>query len=59
MHDFMHAKATVADDVVFVGSYNLSHAGEQNAENTLEIHDAGLADRIAAFIDDLRARYPR
>ena len=55
----MHAKATVADDDVFIGSYNLSHAGEQNAENTLEIHDAGLADHIAAFIDDLRARYPR
>jgi len=59
VHDFMHAKATVADDDVFIGSYNLSHAGEQNAENTLEIHDAGLADHIAAFIDDLRARYPR
>ena len=31
VHDFMHAKVTVADDVVFLGSYNLSHAGEQNA----------------------------
>ena len=59
VHDFMHAKATVADDVVFVGSYNLSHAGEMNAENTLEIHDAALADRLTAFIDGLRARYPR
>jgi phosphatidylserine/phosphatidylglycerophosphate/cardiolipin synthase-like enzyme len=55
----MHAKVTVADDAVFVGSYNLSHAGEMNAENTLEIHDAGIADRLAAFIDGLRARYPR
>ena len=59
VHDFMHAKATIADDVVFVGSYNLSHAGEQNAENTLEIHDEGLADRLTAFIDGLRERYPR
>jgi phosphatidylserine/phosphatidylglycerophosphate/cardiolipin synthase-like enzyme len=59
IHDFMHAKVTVADDAVFVGSYNLSHAGEMNAENTLEIHDAGIADRLAAFIDGLRARYPR
>jgi phosphatidylserine/phosphatidylglycerophosphate/cardiolipin synthase-like enzyme len=59
VHDFMHAKATVADDVVFLGSYNLSHAGEQNAENTLEIHDAGLADRLVTFIDGLRGRYPR
>ena len=59
VHDFMHAKTTVADDVVFIGSYNLSHAGEQNAENTLEIHDAALADRLTTFIDGLRARYPR
>jgi phosphatidylserine/phosphatidylglycerophosphate/cardiolipin synthase-like enzyme len=57
-HDFMHAKVTVADDVVFVGSFNLSRSGEQNAENVLEIHDGGLADRMAAFIDEIRARYP-
>ena len=59
VHDFMHAKVTVADDVVFLGSYNLSHAGEQNAENMLEIRDKDLADRLAGFIDGLRARYPR
>src|SRR5581483_7561926 len=33
VHDYMHAKVTVADDVTFVGSYNLSHSGEENAEN--------------------------
>ena len=54
----MHAKVTVADDVVFVGSYNLSHSGMENAENVLEIKDAGLADRLSTFIDGLRARYP-
>ena len=43
----MHAKVTVADDVVFVGSFNLSRSGEQNAENMLEIHDAALAERLA------------
>jgi phosphatidylserine/phosphatidylglycerophosphate/cardiolipin synthase-like enzyme len=59
VHDFMHAKVTVADDVVFLGSYNLSHAGEQNAENVLEIHDKGLADQLVEFIDGLRIRYPR
>ena len=58
VHDFMHAKVTVADDVVFAGSFNLSRSGEQNAENVLEIHDAGLADRLASFVDDVRARYP-
>ena len=54
----MHAKIVVADDAVFLGSFNLSRSGERNAENTLEIEDAELADRLAAFIDDIRARYP-
>jgi phosphatidylserine/phosphatidylglycerophosphate/cardiolipin synthase-like enzyme len=58
VHDYMHAKVTVADDVVFVGSFNLSHSGELNAENVLEIADAGMAERLAAFIDGIRARYP-
>ena len=44
VHDFMHAKVTVADDTVFVGSFNLSRSGEMNAENVLEIRDAALAD---------------
>lgn len=59
VHDFMHAKVTVADDVVFTGSFNLSHRGERNAENMLELHDADLADRLALYVDDVRARYPR
>jgi phosphatidylserine/phosphatidylglycerophosphate/cardiolipin synthase-like enzyme len=58
VHDFMHAKVTVADDVVFVGSFNLSRSGEQNAESVLEIHDAAIADRLAKFVDDARGRYP-
>jgi phosphatidylserine/phosphatidylglycerophosphate/cardiolipin synthase-like enzyme len=58
VHDYMHAKLTVADDVVFVGSFNLSHSGEQNAENVLEIHDPPLAERLAGFVDEVRARYP-
>jgi phosphatidylserine/phosphatidylglycerophosphate/cardiolipin synthase-like enzyme len=57
LHDFMHAKVTVADDVVFLGSFNLSRSGEMNAENVLEIADAALAERLAAWIDGLRARY--
>ena len=59
VHDFMHAKLTVVDDVVFTGSYNLSRSGEQNAENVLEIEDAGLAERLAGYVDEVRARYPR
>jgi phosphatidylserine/phosphatidylglycerophosphate/cardiolipin synthase-like enzyme len=58
VHDYMHAKVTVADDTVFLGSFNLSRSGETNAENVLEIADAALADRLAAFVDELRARYP-
>jgi len=58
VHDFMHAKVTVADDVVFLGSFNLSRSGEENAESVLEIHDPSLADRLAGFIDGVRERYP-
>jgi phosphatidylserine/phosphatidylglycerophosphate/cardiolipin synthase-like enzyme len=57
-HDYMHAKVTVADDIVFIGSYNLSSSGEENAENVLEITDPSLAERMAAFVDGLRRRYP-
>ncbi|HEY5479459.1 MAG TPA: phospholipase D-like domain-containing protein, partial [Gaiellaceae bacterium] len=59
VHDYMHAKIVVADDAVFFGSFNLSRSGESNAENTLEIEDGELADRLAAFVDDIRGRYPR
>jgi phosphatidylserine/phosphatidylglycerophosphate/cardiolipin synthase-like enzyme len=57
VHDFMHAKCLVADDTVFAGSFNLSHSGEANAENVLEIESAALADQFTAFIDRLAARY--
>jgi phosphatidylserine/phosphatidylglycerophosphate/cardiolipin synthase-like enzyme len=58
VHDYMHAKVTVTDDYVFTGSFNLSHSGEVNAENMLEIRDGALADRLAAFVDEIRGRYP-
>ena len=58
VHDFMHAKLTVADDTVFLGSFNLSRSGERNAENMLEVRDAELAARMASFVDDVRGRYP-
>jgi phosphatidylserine/phosphatidylglycerophosphate/cardiolipin synthase-like enzyme len=58
LHDFMHAKVVVADDTVFVGSFNLSHSGEKNAENVLEIADSGLAQRLSAFVDEVRRSYP-
>jgi phosphatidylserine/phosphatidylglycerophosphate/cardiolipin synthase-like enzyme len=58
LHDFMHAKVCVCDDVVFVGSFNLSRSGETNAENVLELHDAGVAERLATYVDEVRSRYP-
>lgn len=59
VRDFMHAKVTVADDTVFLGSFNLSRSGEANAENMIEIEDPGTADAMAAFIDETRSFYPR
>jgi phosphatidylserine/phosphatidylglycerophosphate/cardiolipin synthase-like enzyme len=58
VHDYMHAKVTVADDTAFVGSFNLSHSGELNAENVLELTDPQVAEQLAAFVDEIRGRYP-
>ena len=58
VHDYMHAKVCVCDDIAFIGSFNLSHSGEENAENVLEIADASLAERMASYIDAIRAKYP-
>jgi phosphatidylserine/phosphatidylglycerophosphate/cardiolipin synthase-like enzyme len=57
IHDFMHAKILVADDYVYAGSFNLSHNGESNAENVIQIESAALADLCAAYIDQVAARY--
>ena len=59
VHDFMHAKLTVADDTVFLGSFNLSRSGEQNAENMLEVRDrrAGAAAWPPSWTQ-IRGRYP-
>ena len=59
VHDFMHAKVTVADDWVFAGSFNLSRSGERNAENVLEVHDAELADQLPPTSTRSRERYER
>jgi phosphatidylserine/phosphatidylglycerophosphate/cardiolipin synthase-like enzyme len=57
VHDFMHAKVTVCDDTIFVGSFNLSRSGERNAENVLEIENAPLADRLSTYVDEVRVKY--
>jgi phosphatidylserine/phosphatidylglycerophosphate/cardiolipin synthase-like enzyme len=57
VHDFMHAKILVADDYVYTGSFNLSHSGEQNAENVIQLESSHIADGCAAYIDTVAARY--
>jgi len=57
VHDFMHAKLVVADDVVFAGSFNLSHSGEKNAENVVELASPELAAELAEYTDRVRALY--
>ena len=57
VHDYMHAKITVVDNTVLTGSYNLSHAGERNAENLLALESPSLADQFVAFVDTVFARY--
>lgn len=58
-HNFVHNKVVVIDDIVFTGSYNLSHSATQNAENILVIHNAQIADQYGAYIDQLVAAYGR
>jgi phosphatidylserine/phosphatidylglycerophosphate/cardiolipin synthase-like enzyme len=57
VHDYMHAKVTVVDDVVLTGSYNLSHSGEDNAENLVELKNSALANVFARFVDGVFDRY--
>lgn len=57
VHDYMHAKFTVSDDEVLVGSYNLSRHGETNAENVLHVVSEYHAGAFAAFADQVAERY--
>jgi phosphatidylserine/phosphatidylglycerophosphate/cardiolipin synthase-like enzyme len=57
LHDFMHAKILVADDYVYSGSFNLSHSGEQNAENVVQFESSQIADLCTSYIDTIAARY--
>lgn len=57
VHDFMHAKVVVADGEVLTGSYNLSHGGEDNAENVLHVRSGALAQRFGGFVERVSARY--
>ena len=58
IHDFLHAKLVVCDDWAFVGSYNHSRAGEENAENVLAIDGRAAADHVAETIRAFAELYP-
>ena len=57
VHDFLHAKLVVCDDWAFVGSYNHSRAGEENAENVLAMDGKAVADHVAEAIAEFATRY--
>lgn len=57
VHDYMHMKTIVIDDLVFAGSYNFSRSGEENAENLLQIESAGLAEACRQAISHLVQKY--
>ena len=44
---------------MITGSYNLSHSGEFNAENVLELRGAALADVFAIYAEQVHARTRR
>ena len=56
-HNFMHNKLVVADDIVIMGSFNLSNHAMGNAENVLMIKDAKLAQLYAEYLGEITAKY--
>jgi phosphatidylserine/phosphatidylglycerophosphate/cardiolipin synthase-like enzyme len=57
VHNFMHDKVIVCDDTVATGSFNFSKNATMNAENSIVIHDAGVADQYSHHIDELVKAY--
>jgi phosphatidylserine/phosphatidylglycerophosphate/cardiolipin synthase-like enzyme len=57
LHNFMHNKILVCDDIVATGSFNFSSSATQNAENSLLVQDQALADLYADYIDELVKQY--
>jgi phosphatidylserine/phosphatidylglycerophosphate/cardiolipin synthase-like enzyme len=57
IHDYMHNKVMVLDDVVITGSYNFSRHAQRNAENLLLIRSSPLADTYRKYIGGLMERY--
>lgn len=56
-HDYMHAKAIVADGTVVAGSYNCSKHGVENAENVLVVRGGPWSASFVEYADRVAARY--
>jgi phosphatidylserine/phosphatidylglycerophosphate/cardiolipin synthase-like enzyme len=59
VHNFMHNKLVVADDVVLTGSHNFSLSAETNAENAVLVRDANLAALYRNYVERLVAKYSK
>lgn len=57
VHNFMHNKLIVADDVVLTGSHNFSLSAEHNAENAILIRDGNLAEKYRNYVERLIKKY--
>lgn len=57
VHDFLHNKTLVVDDLTMTGSHNFSHAAQANAENLLAIQSPAFAAAAVAFAERVAAWY--
>jgi len=59
-YNFMHNKVLVVDgSIVHTGSFNFSGNATRNAENVINLTDAGLAAQYAGYIEKLVATYKK
>jgi phosphatidylserine/phosphatidylglycerophosphate/cardiolipin synthase-like enzyme len=56
-HDYMHNKIMVVDDTVLTGSYNFSRHAQKNAENSVMVTSAPLAESYRKYIRRITEMY--
>ena len=59
LHDFMHAKVVVADDTDLRRQLQLLALGRAERRERARDPERGDRRRLAAYVDELRERYPR
>jgi len=57
LHDFMHLKVLLSDDLVTTGSYNFSASAERNAENQITLNAARTVAAYADYLAKVVAAY--